>query len=212
MAGPGAYNLEGGNGGVGEKPQELTRVTQKDFLDAAAFVAALRALKPAELLGLHKKATYRALGSGMEGDDLFQEAILRTLEEDGRKCPSDVPIPVYLDNAMRSIADGERAKYLRELPAGVGQPQDGPIAAALDPAPLPSGAALARMELAEVLDSLQQSFKTDSQALAVIIGDLEGWSADEIKDMEGMDGKQYAAGRKRVRRAIERKFGKRELP
>jgi DNA-directed RNA polymerase specialized sigma24 family protein len=159
---------------------------------------------------LRKKAKYRALGSGMESEDLFQEAILRTLEEDGRKCPLDVPVPIYLDNAMRSIADGERAKYVRERPAGIGQPQDGPIAAALDPAPLPSDAALARIDLAGVLDSVQQIFEKDSQAQAVIIGDMEGWSADEVKDLEGMDDNQYAAARKRVRRGLARKFGKRD--
>jgi DNA-directed RNA polymerase specialized sigma24 family protein len=196
---------------VGEKPRESTSVTRA-FLDGPEFIAALRALKPSDLLLLHKKAEYRALGSGMEGDDLFHEAILRTLEEDGRKCPSDVSVPVYLDNAMRSIADGERAKYVRELPAGIGQPQDGPIAAALDPAPLPSDAALARIDLAEVLDSVQQIFEKDPQAQAVIMGDIEGWSADEVKDLEGMDGNQYAAARKRVRRGLVRKFAKRERP
>src|SRR6266446_2326744 len=39
--------------------------------------------------------------------------------------PLDVPVPIYLDNAMRSIADGERAKYVRERPAGAGQSDEG---------------------------------------------------------------------------------------
>lgn len=146
----------------------------------------------------------------MEGDDLFHEAILRTLEEDGRKCPSDVPVAVYLDNAMRSIADGERAKYVRERPSGLGQPQDGPIGEALDPAPSPSDAVLARIDLAEVLESIQQIFENDSQAQAVVIGDMEGWSAEEVKDLGGMDDKQYAAARKRVRRGLTGRFGKPE--
>lgn len=144
-----------------ENPRELTSGARRASLDAAEFAAAIRALQPSELLRLHEKANHRARGSGMEGDDLFQEAIVRTLKEDGRKCPSDVPVPVYLDNAMRSIADGERAKYVRESPAGIGQSQDGPISTALDPTPLPSNAALARIELAEVLDSVEQIFKKD---------------------------------------------------
>jgi hypothetical protein len=121
-------------------------------------------------------------------------------------------LPVYLTNAMRSIANGEREKYVREFPAGVGQAQDGPLATALDGAPLPSDAALDRIVLAEVLESLQQSFQCDPQALAVIIGYIEEWSADEIKEMESMDNKQYAAARKRVRRAIELRLGTRENP
>jgi DNA-directed RNA polymerase specialized sigma24 family protein len=197
------------DGGMAEKPQEFTGVAQRALLDGPGFIAALRALDPSDLLLLRKKAEYRALGSGMEGEDLFQEAILRTLEEE-RNCPTDVPLPVYLDNAMRSIADGERTKYVRERPSGIGQPQDGPVAAALDPAPSPSDAALARIDLAEVLESVQQIFENDPQAQAVVIGDMEGWSADEIKDLGGMDDKQYAAARKRVRRGLTGKFGKRE--
>jgi hypothetical protein len=100
---------------VGAKPRELNNRSERSVLTRDEFIAALRALS---LVRLKEKANFRALGSGMEGDDLFQEAILRTLEEDGRKCPSDVPVHVYLDNAMRSIADGERKKYVRERPAG----------------------------------------------------------------------------------------------
>ncbi len=37
------------------------------------------------------------------------------------------------------------------------------------------------------------------------MGDMEGWSADEIKDLGGMDDQQYAAARKRVRRGLEGK-------
>jgi hypothetical protein len=177
--------------------------SKKAVLDGPEFIAALRALSAADLFRLQKKAKYRALGSGMGGDDLLHEAIVRTLDEDGRKCPSDVALPVYLDNAMRSIADGERAKYGRELADGVGQPQDGALATALDPSPSPADAALARITLADVLASLQQSFQSDPQALAVVIGWIEEWSADEIKQVEGMDDNQYAAARKRVRRAIE---------
>ncbi len=190
----------------------MAATSKKAHLDAPEFIAALWALGPTDRLRLQKKAKYRALGSGMEGDDLLQEVILRTLEEDGRKCPTNVPLPLYLDNAMRSIADGERAKYKRELPDGVGQAHDGPLATALDPASSPADASLARIVLSELLESLQQIFEGDPQALAVIIGDLEEWSADDIKDMEGMDDKQYTAARKRVRRAIERNFGKRENP
>ncbi len=199
--------------GVGEKPGELNNRSERSALTRDEFIAALRALSPAGLVRLKEKAKFRALGSGMEGDDLFQEAILRTLEEDGRKCPSDVPVHVYLDNAMRSIADGERKKYVRERPAGSGQSVEGPDEELLvdppDPAPSPADTALARIELDEVLDALEQMFAGDPEAEAVIMGDLEGWSANEVKDLGKMDDKQYAAARKRVRRGLARKFGNR---
>lgn len=181
-----------------EDPQALRSVGQRSFLDPSEFIAALEALTDSELLRLHKKADYRAQGSGMEGDDLFQEAILRTLEEDGRKCPSDVPVAVYLDNAMRSIADGEREKYMRERPSGAARSEydEGPIAAAADPATLRSNRAFDRVQLTETVDYVQEIFKEDLQAQAVVMGDMEGWSADEIKDLVGIGDQQYAAARK----------------
>ena len=182
--------------------------TQRAHLDTAEFVAALRALVPAEMLRLRKKAAYHAPGTGMEGDDLLQEAIRRALEEDGRNCPRDVPMPVFLDNAMRSIASGEREKYARESPADTDDEEDGLIDREPDPSPSPAEAALARIELERVVSRLQDVFADDPQAQAVLIGDMEGWTAEEIRDMENMDAKQYAAARKRVRRAVEREFGK----
>jgi len=180
---------------------------QRNYLDAAAFLTALRALGPADLLRLSKKSAYRAAGTGMKGDDLLHEAILSTLEEDGRNCPADVPIHVYLDNAMRSIASGEREKYARETPAGSGHDEDGPIGSYADKRPTPAVAALAHIELEDVVNRLQNIFADDPQALAIVIGDMEGWSATEVKEIESMDDKQYATARRRVRRAIEREFG-----
>ena len=45
----------------------MTGVPQRAYLDSEAFNAALRALEPADLLRLRKKAAYRAPGTGMEG-------------------------------------------------------------------------------------------------------------------------------------------------
>lgn len=180
---------------------------QRTHLDNAAFIAELRALAPADLLRLRKKSAYRALGTGMQGGDLLNEAIRRTLEEHGRSCPADVPVTVYLDRAMRSIADGERAKFTREFPAGSGHDESEPVGALPDAGPSPAQTALDRIELQRVVDRIQHIFAADPQALAVVIGDMEGWSAAEIKEMEAMGDTQYATARRRVRRAIEREFG-----
>ena len=133
-----------------------------------------------------------------------------------RKCPSDVPVHIYLDNAMRSIADGERKKYVRERPAGPGQYDEEGVEEVLvdlpDPAPLPSDTALARIELGEVVDGLEQMFADDPEARAVIMGYIEEWSANEVKDLGKMGDKQYAAARKRVRRGLAQNFGNRGQP
>jgi DNA-directed RNA polymerase specialized sigma24 family protein len=182
---------------------------ERPCLDNEAFRAAIAALSPIALFRLEKKANYYALGSGLDGGDLLNEAIMRTLDENGRNCPADVSVTTYLANAMRSIADGEREKFHREMPAGGGHDEDNPIGKHADPAPSPATTALERIDLKRVLDRLQQLFADDPQALAILIGDMEGWSPEEIKEMEPMDDKAYVAARKRVRRTIEREFGKR---
>ena len=184
----------------------MTDVPYGAHLDNAAFIAALNALAPADLFRLRKKSAYRAMGTGMEGDDLLNEAIQRTLEE-GRKCPADVPVAVYLGNAIRSIADGEREKYARRTPVGDGHDEDSPVGKLADGNPSPADAALDRIEFQRVIGRIQDIFADDPQAQAVVIGDMEGWSPEEIKEVEPMDDKQYAAARKRVRRNLEREFG-----
>ena len=185
----------------------MTGVPRSAHLDNAAFIAALNALAPTDLLRLRKKSGFRAMGTGMEGDDLLNEAVQRTLEDNGRNCPADVPVAVYLDNAMRSIADGEREKYARRRPVGDGHDENSPVGKLADGNPSPADAALDRIELQRVVDRIQEIFADDPQAQAVVIGDMEGWSPEEIREMEPMDDKQYAAARKRVRRALEREFG-----
>ena len=63
-----------------------------------------------------------------------------------------------------------------------------------------------------MVDRIQEIFADDPQAQAIVIGDMEGWSPEEIKEMEPMDDKQYASARRRVRRALEREFGERGRP
>lgn len=185
----------------------MTGVSQRAHLDATAFIAALNALTPAELLRLSKKSALHAPGTGTGGDDLLQEAIRRTLEPDGRKCPADVPVTVYLDNAMRSIADGERVKYAREAPAAGEKSDRSAAGATTDYSHSAEATVVVQDELERTVEGLEAMFADDPQALAVLIGDMEGWSAQEIKKAESIDDTQYATARRRVRRAIERKFG-----
>ena len=135
--------------------RSVTDAAGSACLDNAAFIAALNALAPADLLRLRKKSAYRAMGTGMEGDDLLNEAIQRTLDEDGRNCPADVSVVVYLDNAMRSIADGEREKYARRRPAGDGHDETSPVGKLADNNPSPADAALDRIEFQRVINRIE---------------------------------------------------------
>lgn len=177
-------------------------------MSTADFIAALRELlsRPAEAIRLKKKANVFAQGTGMEGSDLLHEAVRRTLEEDGRNCPTDVAVSVYLGNAMRSIASDERRKYVRETPAGDGRDEQGVLGSVSDDAPSPEKVALGRVDLERTVARIEEMFGDDPLAIAVVVGILQEWSPDEIKEIESMDDKQYATARRRVRRALAREF------
>ncbi|MGE0095130.1 MAG: RNA polymerase sigma factor [Alphaproteobacteria bacterium] len=179
----------------------MTGTLPRTHLGAVEFADALRALSDADFMRLRKKATFRALGSGFEGDDLLSEAIRRTVEG-LRKCPVRVSIVTFLDNAMRSIADGEREKYNREQPSANADGDDDLVGRYPDNSSSPEDAAIARIDLEKLLNRIQEIFHDDAQALAIVMGDSEGWSLEDVREMEGMSEAQYLAARKRVRRAI----------
>ena len=51
-------------------------------------------------------------------------------------------------------------------------------------------------------------FDKDPQAEAVAIGIMAGWSQEDIREVEPMSDKEYAAARKRTLRALRREFSK----
>ena len=179
---------------------------KRTILSSEEFRVAVDSLSQYELLRLYKKAVVYALGTGMSAEDLLHEAILRTLDEDGRNCPADVPIYVYLSNAMKSIASGERKKYTREVADGDGTDEMTILGMAPAEVATPEQQTATKIDLENVVGRLQEVFENDPQGEAILIGEIEGWGPTEIKELEPMDDNEYAAARKRVRRRIAQEF------
>lgn len=188
----------------------MKNVPQSGPLTAAQLRSALATLRPIDLARLQLKATILAPGTGMGPDDLLQEALASALEENGgRNCPRDVDPVTFLGNAIRSIASHARHKWAREMPIGATEENgDDPIVDAPDPAPSPEEAVIGRIDHGRTIARIEAMFEGDPKAEAIVIGRMEGWSPDEIRKMETMSDKEYAAARKRVRRALLREFPK----
>ena len=183
-------------------------ITQTDVLTATELRLSIEGLSQTELLRLHKKATALSPGTGMEPDDLLQEAVVRSLEENGgRNCPCDVKPATFLGNVMRSIASHARRNWAREAPSSSNN-EDDPIIAVPNPTPSPEEAVIGRLDCGKIISRVETMFDDDSQAQAVVIGLMEGWAPHEIREVESMSDKQYDAARKRVRRALLREFQK----
>lgn len=180
---------------------------QREMRSIAELRLAIETMSKLDRIRLLKKARLLATGTGMEPDDLFQEAVARSLEENGgRTCPCDVKTMVFLGNVMRSIASHSREKWERERPTGANE--DDPFVAIPDPGPSPEEAVIGRLDYRRTITRIETMFDEDPQAQAILIGIMEDWSPHEICAMEPMSENTYAAARKRLRRKLLREFPK----
>lgn len=177
-------------------------------LDIDEIRTAVRSLTNADLLRLARIARTYEFGVGLEGMDLVNEAISRAMSGT-RACPRDVPFVVFLKNAMRSIASSERAR-VREEPmlesttVGLGDgssawdlPDDGRNA---------EDSLIAHQDMQARLHALETLFANDDDAQLVLMGDLEGMSAAEIRSMNGWSEQDLASVRRRMRRRLAARY------
>ena len=181
-----------------------------EALTTSELSSALEALPRAALIRLHSKAAAFARDTGMEAEDLLQEAVVRSLEEHGgRKCPRGVRPDIFLGNVMRSLASHAREKWARERPILISKDDQDEVAVdTRDPSPETEEIVAGRLDGEKEIDRLVGMFDNDSQAQAIVIGIMEDWLPREIREMEAMSEKEYNAARKRVRRTLQREDSK----
>lgn len=145
----------------------------------------------------------------MPPEDLLQEAFLRALNEDGRKCPLDVDVVKFLAEAMRSIADGEGAK-LRAVavlvPIGTHDSDDDQAYQVADGTPSTEDRLVSDEEIDQRRQDLLAIFEDDGAARDIVDGTIEGMSADEMRELTGLDKTAYDSKRKLIRRRIDKRY------
>ncbi len=183
----------------------------------AEIEAAVRGLSDADAARLAKIATFRArslqaLGLGIDGVDLLQEAIERTVRgatmscPGARRWPKSVPFVKYLAETMRSIASHARESLegVTVMPASQEDP-DG----RMDGLVLTSRSTdLERLAAArEKLDQIDRKFATDDTVRLIIEGLSTGMTGPEIQKELGINDTQFETAMTRLRRGIDRKAG-----
>lgn len=171
---------------------------------------ALQQLSDGELQRLYEMARLRATGlKTVEGPDLLHDAMDRMLGGK-RQWPLDVPLLVFLRETMRSIASDHWRRQKEavevaesEIRANPGK-GDGVIAMTADTSMDPE----AETGAAQILERTKKLFKDDEDALAVIAGMESGKSPSEIQQENEMSATQYASTQRRIRRHLNRFFGK----
>lgn len=214
---------------MAEKPDSL--ISNDEYASIEEIKAAIMALTRADLLRLRYYASkrvsaYGRFSKGLSAEDLLSEAIMRTLEEDGRKWnKNSVSFLGLLFGTMRSISrnwtDGhikveaksdtseecEKVSEIcfihREISESelLHETEDGKILNPLDMTSVedPIDDAL---DAKQQVDGIRQLFYKDQHVLDI----LDGWICEmtglDIQIASGMTKNEYEAAVKRLRRTL----------
>jgi RNA polymerase sigma-70 factor (ECF subfamily) len=172
----------------------------------AEIVEAIRGLSDADWARLKKVAGYYARPV-ISAQDLLQEAFARALDG-SRACPAHVDAVRFLAEAMRSIADGEQEKAARR-PALVSIEGGRDGTAALDcpdPAPGVEDRIVQAEQDARMRADLLALFEDDPAAKDIVEGTMEGMTAEELRELTGLERTAYDSKRKLIRRRIDKRY------
>jgi hypothetical protein len=193
----------------------------------AELVAAIDGLTEAERLRLARKADHLAYGTEYaEGQELMNEAVSRALlaaagvqdnGHNGRAWPQGVHIVAFLSMTMRGLAsDSHKSvgqKVAKRMQALVGdEGEESPALAELELNHAPVDEELIEHREREVSQLLAEAdvamieayFAQDQNVLAILEGEREEMSAQEMRDFFEMDKITYDTARTRLRRGLDK--------
>lgn len=160
----------------------------------------LSRLSDSDHLRLKRIAQLRALGiSGLQWDDLLQEAIFRLLSG-SRRCPNDVPFMACLVQTMRSIAHEARERGSLLVSADLGN--EGALDSTIDDVPSNAPGPESHAATRDAIRAIEKLFASDNDAMTVLKALAQGWAPDETLKKTSMTLKRYQAAQKRIRRKI----------
>ncbi|MGA2648543.1 MAG: hypothetical protein ABSF15_28000 [Candidatus Sulfotelmatobacter sp.] len=191
---------------------DITLLPLRTFLTTLEVRRAIDALTNPDKLRLMSSASYRIRGLGRAAhsktaEDLLVEAQLKTLTGD-RQWNRSVDFVRHLTEAMRSIADcwkkkeGDQETWLFTEIVKVNA--EGEEISPLDNIPSSEAAADRSLIAMEEVDGIFSEFGDDMQATQVLQGTYDGLTPKQIKQKYGLNEKEYAAAKKRIRMKLSR--------
>jgi DNA-directed RNA polymerase specialized sigma24 family protein len=174
-------------------------IANEDDVRAALFALDDDALDRLEL----RAAAYRQMLPAEDVQELVNETLRRVL--DGcRTWPKNVPFMAFLFECMRSLAWQFGKRNRREIPESRlgGADADEEDESYLDMQPPVGGDPEDATRVARFAGEVERMFEQDDEVMAIIIGRIEGLSADETRERFDMTTKVFEAAQKRLRRAV----------
>lgn len=176
-------------------PNQATAVRSRDDIKDA-----IRSFTPAQWARLKAVANRFAFGY-LDSSDLLQEAFVRAL--DTRNCPADIDVVMFLVGIMRSIVSGEAEKAKNHpmvvMSSVAPGEQDEPVEYP-DPSPSVEQDFIDKENRRRVL----ALFDDDPDAQTILEGDMDGWTAEELRELTGLDKTAYDSKRKFIRRRLNK--------
>ncbi|HEY9100340.1 MAG TPA: sigma-70 family RNA polymerase sigma factor [Thiobacillus sp.] len=180
-----------------------------ETLAPAEMTIAIESLCDADMLKLRKIAERYAFGRPFSFDELLQEAFIRVIDG-ARNCPRDVTLVKFLANVMRSITSSwVKASRTEPVHLAVESNEDpdlDPMLNSADTARTPAEMVLDLQEALKTANDVIALFDDDQQAQLVLEGHMDELTAEEIRELLGIDKTAYATIKKRIRRRIDQHY------
>jgi hypothetical protein len=189
------------------------RVPAEAAATPAQMTAAIEALTVADWGRLRRYGDYRILklgpkADGQRSDDLLQTALLDLLEDRRRWDTDKIRFVPFLCGAMRSIssnwARGYEADESPALEADLRREnEEGEQFSPVDNVPVCRPNPEEGLEDTQTLAAIEQLFKSDEDALKVLVAWQEGYDPPGVRELWGLSQTQYNTIVRRIRRNIE---------
>jgi hypothetical protein len=179
---------------------------------------ALGSLTTVDLKRLNRASEMLARDLPITGEELVGDAVHAAFVG-RRRCPRDVPVMVFLKNAIRSLASSAKNASARSnivlFPGGT---QENPnlIERAPDASANPEQVLLQRCEEGDAqktetaarlaVQKLNEHFSKDYEVQLCIAGMMDGLAGQELKDLVGVDQAGIDYARKKIYRAVGKLF------
>jgi len=177
-------------------------------LSVAEIAEGINNLSDADLLRIKKTSQYLSYGGARSPQELRQEAVKRAVDGT-RKCPRDVGIAKFLFGVMRSIASSDRKAASRKQTLSMVPKHNSGSASILectDPRLSPEDQILTQEATGEIRAALLPLFEGDPVAQTLVNGMIEGMEGHELRELAGLNEKDFATKRRFVRRRIDKAF------
>ncbi|NOT15290.1 MAG: sigma-70 family RNA polymerase sigma factor [Methylotenera sp.] len=173
-----------------------------DVLSVSDFKEEINALSDVHWMKLGRSAEYLSWGLAIEGQDLLNLAICKSLEGK-RKCPRGVNLIVFICRVMQSLVSAYLKKRMHDPLANAIEviAEEESLLEDIDLRPsidTPEEILIAK----QTLEKINQVLSGDETIEMVFMAQLDGYSPKDIQSLLGLNSVQYASTLKAIRRKL----------